>query len=234
MRTKCPSQGTPRQCNRNPRQPRRDSHSCEAGVSTMFFGCGCCTSATNEQEASFRGPMMPEDGETLGDIESPKLQRYEPGATKQVSVPELSPEQLCCSAAFSPSKQATTVTFAGESVQEVSLPLAGRKTDLKSRKATGALRPQDQSPREMQSRQPDMMLSLVAELTAPGGSKNAKGGTFRSKGRGKGMVLMKGKVQPTRHTDRSCWRIADTFVEGEGLSEPLMVIPKWNYLGAYG
>jgi len=42
-------------------------------------------------------------------------------------------------------------------------------------------------------RQPDMMLSLVAELTAPGGSKNAKGGTFRSKGRGKGMVLMSGK-----------------------------------------
>eukprot|EP00437_Effrenium_voratum_P002253 CAMPEP_0181434094 /NCGR_PEP_ID=MMETSP1110-20121109/19642_1 /TAXON_ID=174948 /ORGANISM="Symbiodinium sp., Strain CCMP421" /LENGTH=141 /DNA_ID=CAMNT_0023557591 /DNA_START=77 /DNA_END=502 /DNA_ORIENTATION=- len=110
----------------------------------MFFGCGCCTSATNEQEASFRGPMMPEDGETLGDIESPKVQRYEPGATKQVSVPELSPEPTVEEgAAFSPSKQATTVTFAGESVQEVSLPLAGRKTDLKSRKATGALRPQD-------------------------------------------------------------------------------------------
>ncbi|CAE7497615.1 unnamed protein product [Symbiodinium natans] len=42
-------------------------------------------------------------------------------------------------------------------------------------------------------RQPDMMLKIVAELTAPGGSR-APTGTFRSKGRGKGMVFMQGRT----------------------------------------
>mmetsp|Transcript_31163 Transcript_31163/g.58471 ORF Transcript_31163/g.58471 Transcript_31163/m.58471 type:complete len:138 (+) Transcript_31163:69-482(+) len=105
----------------------------------MFFGCGCCTSATSEQEASFRPPLLPGDGEVSGDGE-----KHGRGAVKEISIPELSPEPTDQGQSNGLNGSKTVgVTFAGETVQEVPSPLHGRRTDLAARKATGALKMQD-------------------------------------------------------------------------------------------
>mmetsp|Transcript_99813 Transcript_99813/g.237898 ORF Transcript_99813/g.237898 Transcript_99813/m.237898 type:complete len:132 (-) Transcript_99813:162-557(-) len=101
----------------------------------MFLNCACCTSAVNDQEASFH-PRRPEDVEHFGPYQVK-------GATKEASNPEIVPEPPSGGRVGSPSKSGATVSFGEASVQEYSFPVAGRRTAASSRKPTGMLKPED-------------------------------------------------------------------------------------------